>query len=178
MTQIFTGIALALIKRSENRIGVTFDYIRQIAKTDLGLLARLNRIFGFLDPNRHAPTMAYHAARLHGALAADCGTCVEAEINLARNAGLSESDIDNLLSGQTTDKTLQAVIALTTAVTKHRQDDPDARATIKSAYGEKALIEIAFAMNGAALLPGIKRSLGYATACDLTILRKSSGAKL
>lgn len=177
MTRIFTGVALALIKRSENRIGVTFDYIRHIATTDLRLLTRLNRIFGFLDPLHHAPMMAYHAARLHGALAADCGTCVEAEINLARNAGLAESDIDNLLSKETTDKALQAVITLTTAVTKHRQDDPEARDLIRSAYGEKALIEIAYAMNGAALLPGIKRSLGYATTCDLTILRKSSGAK-
>jgi hypothetical protein len=53
-----------------------------------------------------------------------------------------------------------------------RQDDAEARAKVLDAYGEAGLIEISFAMNGAALLPGIKRAMGYATICDLQTLRK------
>ena len=61
-----------LIRRSEERAGVQFDYVHKIAETDIGLLSRYNRIFGFLDPNRNVPALAYHTARITGALSADC----------------------------------------------------------------------------------------------------------
>lgn len=168
-------IAAAMIRRAEARIGVEFGYIHEIAKTDLGLLSRFNRIFGFLNPNRHVPAAAYHAARLRGAIAADCGTCVEAEINLARQAGLGDTLIDPLLAGDyaALPGALAAVATLADAVTGSRADDPAARDTIRDAYGDAGLIEICFAMNGAALLPGVKRAMGHATSCDLALLRKT-----
>lgn len=168
-------IAAFMIRRAERRIGVEFGYIHEIARTDLGLLARYNRIFGLLDPNRHAPAAAYHAARLRGAIAADCGTCVEAEINLARHAGVEAALIDRLLAGEyaALPAELAAVAALADAVTARREDDPAARDTIRNAYGDAGLIELCLAMNGAALLPGVKRAMGHATTCDLALLRKT-----
>jgi hypothetical protein len=59
-----------------------------------------------------------------------------------------------------------AVIELSSGVTRF-QNAPEARAKIIEYYGEKGLIELLFAMNGAALLPGIKREMGYATSCNL-----------
>ncbi|WP_420568042.1 hypothetical protein [Thalassovita sp.] len=173
---MFQKIASALIGRAERRLGVSLDYARQIARTDFGLLQRYNRIFGFLDPNRHVPPQAYHAARLRGALAADCGTCVQAEISLARKAGLGAELIDQILAGQGAliVDDLAAVMALSDAVVYRREDDADARDSVLRAYGQKGLIELSYAMNGAALLPGIKRAMGYATTCDLDILRKSA----
>lgn len=84
---MLTALAAHFIRRAERRIGVNLDYVHHIAQACMSLLSRYNRIFGFLDPNRHVPAAAYHAARLRGALAADCGTCVEAEFNLALTAG-------------------------------------------------------------------------------------------
>lgn len=162
-----------LIRRAERRLGVALDYTHKIAQTDTGLLMRYNRIFGFLDPNKHVPALAYHTARLRGALAADCGTCVEAEINLAKNAGIDPETIRQVLSGDCADlpKEITAVAQLADAVAARREDDAEARARILDAYGDAGLIEIAYAINGAALLPGIKRSMGYATTCDLNLLR-------
>ncbi|MFV0475311.1 MAG: hypothetical protein ACK5MQ_14040 [Pikeienuella sp.] len=171
---LFNRIAALLIRRAERRLGVGLDYVHQIARVDLGLLARYNRIFGFLDPNRKAPAAAYHAARLRGAMAADCGTCVEAEINLAKIAGLEPALIDDIISGDYS--RLPAGVAaaggLADAVVMRREDDPEAREAVRAAYGETGLIEICFAMNGAALLPGVKRGMGYATSCDPDLLRR------
>lgn len=173
---VLTEVATYLIRRAERQIGVTLDYVHQIARTDIKLLTRYNRLFGFLDPRNHTPALAYHAARLRGALAADCGTCVEAEINLARKAGIGTEQIDHLLAGDyaALPDDIAAVATLADAVTLHRADDPDARTTVQQAYGEAGLIELSFAMNGAALLPGIKRAMGHATSCDLTLLRKKA----
>ena len=168
-------IALVFIASAERRLGVSLDYVREIAAADFRLLLRYNRIFGFLDPNRQVPPLAYHLARLRGALAADCGTCVAAEINLARTAGLSESEIDLCLGAGGLSDDLEAVRALADAVVRGREDTPEARDRVRAAFGDKGLIELSFAMNGAALLPGVKRALGHATACDLEVVRRMAG---
>ena len=167
-------IAHYLVGRAERRVGVAFDYVHKIADTEVGLLARYNKLFGFLDPNTKVPPEAYHIARLRGALAADCGTCVEAELGLARNAKIDPALVDQVLIGDYSNlkPELAAVARLSDAVTSQREDEPEAREIIKEAYGEAGLIEVCFAMNGAALLPGIKRSMGYATACDIEVMRK------
>ncbi|WP_235962726.1 carboxymuconolactone decarboxylase family protein [Jannaschia marina] len=171
-------IALLLIERAEVRLGVSLAYVREIAEADLGLLRRYNRIFGFLDPVNHLPADAHAAARLRGTLAADCGSCVEAEINLARRAGLKPATIDAILAGDPSlPAPLPAIIRLSDAVTCDRADDAGARAEILHHYGKRGLIELSFAMNGAALLPGVKRAMGHATACDLETMRKLAGAK-
>ncbi|NIZ12034.1 hypothetical protein [Phaeobacter sp. HF9A] len=167
-------IAAQLVGRAEKRIGVELDYARKISQTDIRLFMRYGKIFAFLAPNRNVPPDAYHTARLRGAISADCGTCVEAEINLAQAAGVSGEIINAVLGTSYSDlpDSLRAVAELADAVTAAHTDAADAREKIISAYGEAGLIEICFALNGAALLPGIKRSMGYATVCNLDTLRK------
>lgn len=163
-----------LLTKAETRLGVKLDYARKIAKTNLTLMLRYGKIFGFLDPRKHVPAEAYHIARLRGALSADCGTCVEAELNLAKSAGVGEAVLKATLKADyaALSADLAAVAQLTDAVVRDRVDAPEARETLLRAYGEAGLIELSFAMTGAALLPGIKRAMGYATTCDLETLRK------
>lgn len=165
-----------IIARAEKRVGVELDYVRKIAGADIGLMMRYGKIFGFLDPNTKVPVTAYHIARLRGAVSADCGTCVEAEINLARAAGVSSDVVSTVLRSDYADlpDDLRAVARLSDAVTGNRADAPEARDVILGVYGEAGLIELSFAMNGAALLPGVKRAMGYATTCDIQTLRKMS----
>lgn len=170
------NIARRFVKKAEKRIGVELDYAHQIARTDLSLMVRYGKIFRFLDPNMEVPALAYHTARLRGAAIADCGTCVEVEINLAKKAGVPLRAIDEILradySGLPDD--VRAVAQLSDAVVGRREDHPEARLQIVNSYGDAGLIEVSFAMNGAALLPGIKRAMGYTTTCDLNILRKKT----
>jgi len=137
---------------------------------------RYNRLFGFLDPNRHVPPALYHAARIIGAVSADCGTCVQAELNLARAAGMDPQTLDHLPFRATDrlDDDLAAIVTLAHQVTAERIDHPDAREHLRNRFGDAGLIEFAYAMNGAALLPGIKRTLGYATTSDMELMRKAA----
>ena len=135
-----------------------------------------NRLFGFLDPNRHVPPALYHAARIIGAVSADCGTCLRAELTLARAAGMDPQTLDHILFRATDrlDDDLAAIVTLAHQVTAERIDHPDARAHLRNRFGDAGLIELAYAMNGAALLPGIKRTLGYATTSDMELMRKAA----
>ena len=104
---------------------------------------------------------------------------MEAEINLAKQANLDEQTISNLVSGnyETLPEEIAAVAELSDAVTARREDAPQAREIIKQKFGEAGLIELSYAMNGAALLPGIKRAMGYATACDLDVMARLAKSK-
>ena len=167
-------LTLALVRRAEKRVGVTFDYVRHIARTSTPLLIRYNRVFAMIDPRHHLPPEVYHAARIRAAVASDCGTCVEAETNLARNSGLSDDLIDAILSGISSDPTLKATISFTDATIADRSDAAQDREILRQALGEKGLIELALAMNGAAFLPGVKRALGFATTCNIEVHRKTT----
>jgi hypothetical protein len=82
--------------------------------------------------------------------------------------------ISQLLANQYDSLTpeIAAVARLSDAVTGERCDEPDARAVIEMAWGDAGLIELSFAMNGAALLPGIKRAMGYAVSCDISVMQR------
>lgn len=169
-------IALLLIDRAEARLGVALPHVREIADAGLGLLRRYNRIFGVLDPVDHLPAEAHAAARLRGALAAGCGDGVAAEIALARRAGLASATIDAILRADPDlPAPLPAVIRLSDAVVRDRTDDAEARAEVRRFHGQRGLIELSFAMNGAALLPGIRRAMGHATARDIPTMRPTPG---
>ena len=73
------------------------------------------------------------------------------------------------------DDDLAAIVTLAHQVTAKRIDHPDAREHLSNRFGDAGLIELAYALNGAAILPGIKRTLGYATTCDIELMRKVSG---
>ena len=120
------------------------------------------------------PADAYHTARIRAALAADCGTCVQAELNLARKSRLKPALIETILHATLTDPALIAVMQLTDAVVAKRCDDPAAREVILGKWGDAGLIELALVMNGAAMLPGIKRAMGYATACDISLMKPAA----
>lgn len=170
---MFQGVFRYLLTQGEKRTGVKLDYARKIAAQDTGLFMRYGKIFGFLDPNKHVPVAAYHVARLCGALSADCGTCVEAELNIAHQAGVDGELLSAVLERRFEDLPveLSAVAKLSSAVTNFR-DDSESREMVIQHYGESGLIELSFAMNGAALLPGVKRAMGFATACDIETMRR------
>lgn len=166
-------IATRLIQNAERRLGVGLDYTHHIAQTSVSLLMRYNRLFGFLDPNNNVPREAYHAARIRGALAADCGTCVEAELNLAKANHIPKDHLKRILMTDyaSLPNEIAAVCLLADSVVSKREDNPEARSIVVKAYGDAGLIELSYAMNGASLLPGIKRSKGYATACNIELMQ-------
>ena len=164
-------IAEKILSRGERKVGVPLNYAREILSVNFGLFSRYGKIFSFLDPVKHVPQEVYHAARLAGAVSADCGSCVKAEVNLARSAGLEDAAIGLILRRKTDqlDQNIAPAVRLAFAVAKN-VDDAGSRSEIVSKHGKAGLIELSYAMNGAAMLPGIKRAMGFATACNIDSL--------
>lgn len=157
-----------IISQNEEKIGVDLKYVRKILDEDLGLFFRYTKIFSFFDKNTYLPKEAYHAARLSVILNASCGTCLEAEINLAKKANLKVLFIRDILmkNYENLDEGIVNIIKLSEAISSF-STNKEARENIIEIYGQKALIELSYTINGSLILPGIKRTLGYETTCEL-----------
>ncbi|MBE3638491.1 carboxymuconolactone decarboxylase family protein [Mangrovicoccus algicola] len=160
---MFGRLTKAMIARREARLGLRFPHVHRIAETSPRLLMRYGRFLSFLDPNQDVPPEAYHLARIRGAMAGDCAASLEAEIARAKAGGLREGLLREFLTAAPGELPgpLADVMRLADAVVRDRRDDPEARDRVRAAFGEDGLIELSYAMNGAALIPGLRRSMGF-----------------
>ena len=141
------------------------DYLRYAAEHDPSAVVK----FGLLQPatthRKTLPPEVYHAARIAATQAADCGTCVQIEVNAAREAGVSADAIRAVLAGEPLAPEADAV-AFARAVVAG-EDPGGLRQRLVERFGDRGLVELALAITTAQAYPTMKRALGFATACAL-----------
>jgi len=157
----------AIIRDSERKLGVSLDYLHEIAAHApaafrlLGSVSQLNRA---LDP---ADRYATHMAALGAAMHDDCGTCVQIHINLARQDGVPEDVLRRAVMGEagTLPAPLAASFRFGEAVAANDPEMHELRDTLEAEFGKRAVIEMAIAIGFARFYPTIKRALGHARSC-------------
>ena len=108
---------------------------------------------------------------------ADCGTCVQIEVNLARKAGMPVDLLKSVVAERPDDLPLDLaeVYRFAQAVVEAR-DDEDLRQKMRDRYGEEGLVELALAMAACRVFPIVKRTLGYAKSCSAVEVRVPASA--
>lgn len=114
-----------------------------------------------------APLGAYFAAKLVGALAEDCGPCTQLVINMAREAGASDSDIEAVLTYKVAEMSAETSLGFrfADAVVHHRPATSELREDVRSRWGEKAVVDLVFALQVSRVFPMVKMGLGFAGEC-------------
>ncbi|MEM1056831.1 MAG: carboxymuconolactone decarboxylase family protein [Bacteroidota bacterium] len=161
----------ALLRRqldsAEQKLGAPVDYLRFVAEHDPVAAVK----FGLLQPatahRKTLPAEVYHAARIAATQTADCGTCVQIEVNAAREAGVSAEAVRAVLAGTASGEAVQDAIAFARQTARHEDPGEDLRERIVARYGERGLVEVSLAVTTALAYPTMKRALGFATACSL-----------
>lgn len=152
---------------AERRLGVPVDYLRFAAEHDPAAVVK----FGLLQPatghRKALPPAVFHAARIAATQTADCGTCVQIEVNAAREAGVDAGTVCALLAGDPHEEALRDALAFAQATARHEDPGDDLRARIVARHGERGLVEMALAVTTALAYPTMKRALGFAKACAL-----------
>ncbi len=157
----------AMIRFGEKKLGVSLDYLRDIAAAaplSFRLLGRVSQIGQSLKAvDRHAAHMAALGAAMHD----DCGTCVQIHINLARQDGVPEDVLRRAVMGEA--GTLPARLATSfrfgEAVAANDPEMHELRETLEADLGKRAVIEMAIGIAFARFYPTIKRALGHANSC-------------
>lgn len=115
-----------------------------------------------------APEEALYAAKLVGALAEDCGSCMQLVVNMAREAHVSSACIEAVLTrdraAMTADTTLGFEFA--DALVRRAVNEDQARAAVREKWGEAGVIDLTLATQVGRVYPMIKAGLGFAKSCQ------------
>lgn len=156
------------IARQERFLGVSLDYLRDLAQTSKAALLKLALIAPLGAHRRRLPREAFHLARLGATMTADCGACVQIALNVARQEGVSvellEAALDQRLEELPPD--YAEVFRFAQAIAQG-QDDPERREALEKCYGHEGLVEVAIAIAVSGVFPTLKRALGHAVSCSI-----------
>lgn len=162
-----------LLQWGEKQIGgVDLDYayhLRDVAPSRLWRYTLIKTVEG---PRKYTPADVYHAAGMAAAMTEDCGPCVQIHANFAMQDGMN-ADVLRSLAMRKMDN-VPADIALGfrygEAIAQGVMAD-EMRDEIRKKWGEKGLIELAFAIATARFYPAIKRGMGYAHTCERVVIQ-------
>ena len=157
------------LRNAERTLGAPLDYLRHIADVAPSAFVKFS-LFTPLSRHRKALLPApYHVARITAVRHEDCGTCVQMEVNLARQAGVAPEVLRAAALGSPDELPgdLHEVAAFALAVVTASEETEVLRAPLLDRYGEAGIIELALGIATCRVFPATKRALGYATACHL-----------
>jgi AhpD family alkylhydroperoxidase len=161
-----------LLKWGEKAIGnVSMDYayhLRDVAPSRLWRFAMIKVVEG---DRKHTPADAYHAAGMAAAMVEDCGPCVQIHVNLALKDGVPPNVLRALAARKLDQASEDAALgfAYGEAVANGVMAD-ELRDAIRAKWGERGLIELAFAIAAARFYPAVKRGLGFAHTCERVVV--------
>ncbi|MFZ5532251.1 MAG: hypothetical protein ACOY5H_01760 [Pseudomonadota bacterium] len=157
-----------LIAREERRFGVPLPHLRALADSSLAGFFKLLLLAPIGNHRRHAPSDAWHVARVAATLAEDCGACAQIALYYAHRDGIAtevlraaaDGDANRLSPG------LRDVMAFADAIARGH-DAPELRERLAGRYGEPAVVELSVAIALARFFPAFKRALGHSHACHV-----------
>ncbi len=151
--------------------GVSMDYAYHLRDVEPSRLWRFTLIKAVEGNRKYTPADAYHIAGMAAAMVEDCGPCVQIHANLAIKDGV-DADVLRAAAARDFGK-MPAHVALAfrygDAISRGEAAD-ELRDEIKRLWGEKGLIELAFAVATARFYPAIKRGMGYAHTCERVVI--------
>ncbi|MEZ6099856.1 MAG: hypothetical protein R3E01_12880 [Pirellulaceae bacterium] len=151
----------------EKKLGGSMDYLRHIVDTSPTAFFRFASILPFANSRKTLPNEAWFAAQLISVQNEDCGPCLQITVNLAKQAGLDATFIGAVLERRNEDLPSNIVDVIEfTAVAASGSDDPSTRNRLRECYGERGLVELAYAIASSRIPPTVKRVLGYAESCS------------
>ncbi len=114
-----------------------------------------------------APKPAFYAAKIVGALAEDCGPCVQLAVDMAEEAGMSPTCIEAVLTRNRADMDVDTLLGFrfADALVRRAPEEDDAREVVRGQWGEAAVIDLTLATQVGRIFPMVKAGLGFSKTC-------------
>lgn len=165
---MFTWLINRQLDSLERRLGESVDYLRHVAR--ISTAAHL-KFMGFVPLAAHRGTTPGHllfAARFVATKQEDCETCLQIEVNQAIEQNVNTEIVAAMIEGDydSLDSDTRLVAEFARAALDDLTKQEQLRSEVRTAFGERALVEISLAIATARVFPTMKRSLGYAVSCQ------------
>jgi hypothetical protein len=164
MLRFFANRALGAFSK---RYDYDVSYMRAILASSPRAFMRLAGITKAAQHCEVAPKNAFYSAKLIGALAEDCGPCTQLVVNMAREAGVADAQIEAVLRRETAAMAPDTALGFrfAEAVVFRQEHEDETREAVRAQWGDKGVIDLTYALQIGRLFPMIKAGLGYAKEC-------------
>lgn len=151
----------------ERRQGLSLAYLHCMLRISLPHFLKFIKIMPLARFRRALPPEAYHLARIVTARHEDCGTCLQMEIQLAKQAGVGVHLLHAVLdeSPCSLPPELAEVYFFAEAVATGSGEEDTWREAIFRRYGDIGIIELSLAIAVSRMFPTLLHAMGYAAPC-------------
>jgi hypothetical protein len=130
-----------------------------------------------LSAHREAVSIeACYAAKLVGTLAEDCGSCTQLVVHMAREARMSDAQIEAVLRADLAVMSADTALGyrFACAILARSADGDAAREAVRARWGDKGVVDLTYALQASRLFPMVKAGLGFMKSCQAVQLGSRS----
>ena len=165
-------IARRMLRKFRAHYDYDTTYMEEMLEQAPAAFFKFSKIMSVTRYRDVMPIEACYAAKIVGALAEDCGPCTQLVVDMAREAGMRDDQIEAVLSDNAAAMaaTTQLGYRFARAIADRSADDDACRDAVRGQWGEKGVIELTLALQVGRIFPMVKAGLGHAKACRRVVV--------
>jgi alkylhydroperoxidase family enzyme len=159
--------ARRILRVTSKRYGYDTSYLDHLLTESPAAFFKFAAVAKAAAHREVVPVDARFAAKITGAVAEDCGPCVQLTIDMALEAGMPKDQVEAVVRRDTgaMNASTRLGFQFANAVASHAADADQYRDAVRAQWGEKGVIDLAMALQIGRLFPMLKAALGYAKEC-------------
>jgi hypothetical protein len=149
------------------RYGYDVGYMRYMLDASPAAFFKFAKLTALARHNEAAPRDAFFTAKLVGAIAEDCGPCVQLVVNMSREAGIAPDQIEAVLKRDLAEMNADTALGFqfADAITRRASSADEVREAVRAQWGDAGVVDLALAVQAGRIYPMVKLALGYAKTC-------------
>ena len=161
------SIARNRIRALSKHYGYDASYLEAMLDASPAAFFKFARLTAAANHRESVPMDAAFAAKIAGARAEDCGPCTQLVVDMALEAGMARDQIEAVLrrdfEAMSEDTALGFRFA--EAIIARARNEDEVRDAVRTAWGEKGVIDLTFSLQLGRMFPMVKAGLGFAKEC-------------
>lgn len=160
-------IARNRIRAFCDRYDYDASYMEALLDASPAAFFKFAKLVNAASHRESVPIDAYYAAKIAGARAEDCGPCTQLAVNMALEAGMPRDQIEAVLTRNYVAMNEDTVLAFrfAQAIINRTTNEDELREAVRTAWGDKGVIDLTFSLQLGRMFPMVKAGLGFAREC-------------
>ncbi|MES3037899.1 MAG: hypothetical protein V4736_08335 [Bdellovibrionota bacterium] len=163
------------IKKFGQKYNYDASYLRHIADTSTSLIFKFNKFVKLSQYRKVTPVEIFYLAKIGALRVADCGPCLQLNVDFALEKNVSAEVLNDALKNPTSlsaDHKLAYDFGFAMAL--NSDDHTDISEKFEKRFGKAVLVETSMAVATTLVYPILKRGLRYSKACHLVDVKVKS----
>jgi len=165
---MYKQIARRMVRRFGGRYGYDTAYMEHMLDVSPRAFRKFAHLPGLSAHVEAAPKNAVFAAKLIGAMHEDCGPCAQLVVNMAKEAGVPDTEIEALAREAGNEMSPDTYLGwrFARAVLDRSLEADEIREQVRARWGDKGVIDLTLSLQIGRVFPMVKAGLGFATTCQ------------